>query len=269
MIVRHLRFHGLWETGGQHLNNAATIAIDGDANPDHVAARIALDHITSRNATDGGPDIWGEVQDVTIQWSFMFYSWHPTTISHYPAPYQVRQRISMHHNLYAKNGERNPQVRADVRDFDFVNNVVYDWGFFGEGGGYGVRIRSEVGEPQVNANIVNNAFVPTIRPEWALVYGDTPGADAFDGGPDGAPAQGTVVTTTLLGQLYVSGNQLPPENQDQYSTVADPLPVPPAAQVTTYAASELRTRLLPYVGTVHRSAEEDAIISELAAVMSQ
>lgn len=92
VIVRHLRFRGLWQTGGPHLNNAATIAIDGDANPDHVAARIVLDHVTSRNATDGGPDIWGEVHDVTIQWCFLFHSWHPTTISHYPAPYQVRQR---------------------------------------------------------------------------------------------------------------------------------------------------------------------------------
>ena len=50
----------------------------------------------------------------------MFYSWHPTTISHYPAPYQIRQRIGMHHNVYAKNGERNPQIRADVRDLDYV-----------------------------------------------------------------------------------------------------------------------------------------------------
>lgn len=266
VIVRHLRFMGLWQTGGPHLNNAATIAIDGDANPDHVAARIVLDHVTSRNATDGGPDIWGEVRDVTIQWSFFFHSWHPTTISHYPAPYQVRQRISMHHNLYAKNGERNPQIRADVRDLDYVNNVVYDWGFFGEGAGYGVRVRNEAGEPKVNANIVANAFVPgAVRPGWALVFGDVPGADASDGGPAGAPAEGTVVTTTLLGELWVSGNILPPENQDQYSTIAQPLPVPPAAEVTTYPATALRDQMLPYVGMLYRSAEEEAIVAELAA----
>lgn len=58
IIVTGLRFHGLFKQGAPNQNNAATIAIDGDANPDHVAKRIILDHLTSRNATDGGPDIY-------------------------------------------------------------------------------------------------------------------------------------------------------------------------------------------------------------------
>ncbi len=268
VIVRHLRFQGLWQAGGPHLDNAANFGIDGDSKPDGLATRIVFDHITSRNATDGGPDIWGEVSDLIMQWCFLFYSWHPTSISHYPAPFQVRQRISLHHNLYAKNGERNPQIRADVRNLEYVNNVVYDWGFFGEGSGYGVRVRSDAGEPQVNANIVNNFLLPTMLPEWALVYGDAPGPDASDGGPAGATlAQGTLVTTSLLGQLWVSGNRLPSENLDQYSTIAVPLPVPAQAQITTSAATALGSDLLPFVGTQHRTAEETAIIEELAAKM--
>jgi hypothetical protein len=267
IIVRHLRFRGLWQMGGPHQNNAATISIDGDTNPDHIAQRIMLDHLTARNATDGGPDIWGEVADVTVQWCFFFYNWHPTTVSHYPGPFQTRQRISMHHNVYAKNGERNPQIRADVRDFDYVNNVIYDWGFFGEGGGYGIRIKNEPGEPQVNGNFINNYFLPTIRPEWALVYGLDPGPDAHDGTPAGPPPpQGTVISSAM-GALYVAGNELPADNQDHYSTVDQPLTIPPEAQVTTLPAAELESAMLPYVGMRYQDAEEQAILDEIAAAM--
>jgi hypothetical protein len=267
IIINHLRFWGLYVEGGPVSNNAATIAIDGDSGPDHAAQRIILDHITARGATDGGPDIWGEVRDVTISWSFIFYNLHPTTISHYPAPYQVRQRISMHHNVYAKNGERNPQVRADVRDLDYVNNIVYDWGFFG-GWGYGIRIRNEVGEPKVNGNFANNALIPgAVNPEWALVFGRDPGPDSTDGGPAGSPPQGTVITTSQMGSLWVSGNILPPGNRDQYSTVATPLPVPSSAEVTTWPAAELGARVLATVGMKYRTAEEEAILDEIMAAL--
>jgi pectate lyase len=267
VIVRHLRFWGTYQPGDPVPNNTGTIGIDGDANPDHVVARIVLDHLTVRNATDSGPDIWGQAEDITIQWGFFFESWHPSTISHYPAPYQVRRRISLHHNVYARNNERNPQIRADVRDLDYVNNVVYAWGNFEPVSGYGVRIRNDPGEPLVNANLIANYFLPTSRPQAALIYGADPGADGDDGGPNGAPPQGTVVTTTNLGDLWVAENVLPPENLDQYSTIASPLPVPPAAQVTTYDATELKTVMLPDVGMLHRDAAEQAILDDLAAGM--
>jgi pectate lyase len=266
IIVQHLRFWGLWELGGVHANNAATISIDGDTGPDHVAQNIVLDHVTARNATDGGPDIWGEVRDVTISWCFFFYNWHPTTVSYYPAPYQVRQRISMHHNVYAKNGERNPQIRADVRDFDYVNNIIYDWGYFGEGGGYGIRIKNNPGEPLVNGNFVNNWFLPTIRPSWSLVYGTVPGADANDGGPGISPPQGTLVTDSLMGDLYVAGNCLPPENLDQFSTVGAPLSVPGYAQVSTFPAANLAAEVLSAVGMLYRDAVEQGILDEIASL---
>ncbi len=266
IIVRHLRFWGLWQAGGIETNNAATILIDGDTGPDYVARNIVLDHITSRNATDGGPDIWGEVSDVTVQWCLFFYSRHPTTVSHYPPPYQTRQRISMHHNVYAKNGERQPQLRADVRNFDFVNNVIYSWGYFG-GGGYAIRIRNESSEPKVSANLINNAFVPTSLADWALVYGDAPGPDADDGGPAGTPAQGTVVTTSRMGSLFVSGNVLPAQNRDHYSTVGQALAIPTYARVTAYPASDLDLWVVPKVGTLHRASEEQLLLNEIISAM--
>ena len=268
IIITHLRFWGKYVAGGDiDVNNAATLIIDGDSGPDQVAQRMILDHITGRNSEDGGPDIWGEVRDVTVSWSFFFFNNHPTTISHVDVPFQVRQRISMHHNVYAKNTERNPQFRADVRDFDFVNNIVFDWGFFG-GSGYGVRIRSESGEPKVNLNFVNNALIAKSGSScWGLVYGSQPGADSTDGGPSGSPAQGTVVTGTRLGNLWVAGNILPSCNSDQYSTISAPIPVPAAAQVTTWPANQLGTQVLPTVGWKYRSAEEQVILDEIRAAL--
>jgi len=269
IIIRHLRFHGLWEPGGEHANNTSTIVIDGDSKPDYHARNIVLDHITTRNGTDSSPDIWGEVSDVTVSWCLFFYNYHPTTVSHYPAPYQIRQRISMHHNVYAKNGERQPQLRADIRDFDYVNNIIYDWGYYGNNSGYGIRVRNKPREPQVNANIISNVFLPTVRPSWALVYGTRPGRDFDDGGPLVSPSQGTLVTSSSMADLYVYGNILPPENRDHYSTVNNPIPVPEYAQVTTFNAQQLVNKISPYVGMLYRTDEEQAILDEIKAKISQ
>ena len=139
IILRHLRFVGLYTGGeGTGINNTDFIQIDGDSGPDHYAQNIVVDHVTVLNATDSGMDIWGEVSDVTVSWCLIANSFHPSTVSFYPAPFQKRRRISMHHNVWARNDERNPQLRADVADFDYVNNVIYDWGFWTEFG-YGIR----------------------------------------------------------------------------------------------------------------------------------
>jgi hypothetical protein len=63
----------------------------------------------------------------------------------------------------------------------------------------------------------------------------------------------------------VSGNILPPQNRDQYSTVSGPLAVPAAAKVTTWPASELTTRVLPTVGTAFRTSAEQTLLNEVAA----
>lgn len=255
VILSHLRFRGLWEEGGVHQNSAATLSLDGGSR------RVILDHITARNATDGGPDLWCDNKDVTISWSFFFYNFHPTTVS-CSDDSVTRERISMHHNVFAHNGERNPQLAGDVRDFDYVNNVVYRWGHF-TGGSYGMRIKNAPNGPHVRANLVNNYFLGDVRLKTALVYGTVAGADADDCGPDGSPAQDTVVTSSCMGPLYVRGNVLPADNVDHYSTVPDPIPVPASLRVTTWPASELGTRVLPDVGMRYRDAEEQAILDAI------
>jgi hypothetical protein len=175
----------------------------------------------------------------------------------------------MHHNVYARNAERNPQLRGQLDTLDYVNNVVYGWAAFPSlGNGYGMRIRNEASEGKVNANIVNNAFVPRAAfQSWALVYGDRPGPEESEGSVPPTPPQGSLITNSRMGRLWVAGNILPSENRDHYSTVSEPLAIPAAASVTTWPASELRQRMLPFVGVGLRTAEEQALIDEVAAAV--
>jgi hypothetical protein len=263
VVLRHIRVRGLYVDGGQTGGQNATLIIDGDRSPDRNARRIVFDHVTVTRAGDSAPDIWGDVEDVTVQWCLFYDSRHPTTVS---GP-GTRRRISMHHNVYARNGERNPQLRGTLETLDYVNNVVYGWGAMADlGSGYGIRVRNEAREGQINANIVNNAFVPRSGfRAWGLVYGERPGPDSSEGPVPPTPPQGSLVTNSRMGRLWVAGNILPSENRDHYSTISEPLPVPAAARVTTWPASELRQRMLPFVGVRYRSAEEQGLIDELTA----
>jgi pectate lyase len=261
IIVRYIRVHGLMDKNADtSLNHAGTIGLHGSsANP---LKNVILDHVTTRDAVDSGMDIWGEIYNVTIQYCLIAYSNHPQTISHYRGNgFRKRRKISIHHNIYARNSERNPQLRADVRIVDYVNNIVYDWGYWSEHEGYGVRVKNkwEPGEPKVTMNIINNVFIPTKRPSWALVYGKYPGGEENDEGPDRVLAQGTVYTESDMDSLYVSGNVLPKENMDHYSTIADPIPIPDYARVTTYNAGELADLVAPFVGTHYPLADEQEI----------
>lgn len=269
IILRYLRFKGVYAGGeGTGVNNTGLIGIDGDTWPDHHAHDIVVDHVTVLNATDSGMDVWGEVSDVTISWCLIANSFHPSTVSFYPAPFQKRRRVSMHHNVWARNDERNPQLRADVADFDYVNNVIYDWGYW-TGFGYGIRIKNEPGEPHVDANIINNYFksVHSKSQTSALEYGLVDGPDANDSGPTTPVPQGTVITNSIMGALWVAGNVLPAGNLDHYSTISAPHPVPTNAQVTTYSAYELKDRVVPNAGTKYRTAEEQALFSEIVSAM--
>jgi pectate lyase len=264
IVITHLRYRGTWVPGST-ASDVHNFVIDGDSGPDRVAQRIVLDHVTFRNTADSGPDIWGEARDITLSWCLLFDSNQPTAIT-YSNGSQVRQRISVHHNVYARNNERNPQVRWNTRDLDFVNNVIYDWARYVSNSGTGMRVRADSTAARVHANVVNNAFVAGAnRVSWGLVYGSQPGPDSEDGGPSGTPAQGTLVTGTRMGNLWVAGNLLPSQNRDHYSTISSPNPVPESARVTTWTVEQLKTRMIPHVGMMHRDSEEEALLAEIAA----
>jgi pectate lyase len=268
IIIRHLRFRGLYPNGAAAgESDTGIMGIDGDWDPDYYAHDIVLDHLTLLNSPDSAMDIWGEVSDVTVSWCLIANNFHPSTVSYIPdpgQPYERRRRISMHHNVWAHNDERSPQLRAGVADFDYVNNIVYDWD------NYGVRIRNELGEPKVDANIINNYFrTGEGDPAGGLIFGEHPGPDLTEFGPLIPAPQGTVITNSTMGNLWVAGNIFPVGNLDQYSTIASPNPVPTNAQVTTYPANQLMDRVIPDVGMKYRTAEEQAMLSEIVSALNR
>ncbi len=270
IIVNNIRVQGFMDenadTTPQH---EGTILLQGSAiNP---LRNIIIDHVTARNAIDSGLDIWGEIENVTIQYSLIAINHSPQTISHYGGDgFKKRRNLSIHHNIYARNNERNPQLRADTRTVDYVNNIIYDWAYWDEQYGYGIRVKNKwrTGEPKVTMNIINNVFIATRRPAWALVYGKSAGGEQNDEGPDQVLPQGTVYTKSDMDSLYVNGNILPKENMDQYSTISDPIPIPEYAKVTTYPATMLADSVVPFVGTHYPLADEQDIFNAITDSLS-
>ncbi|RMH11156.1 MAG: hypothetical protein D6701_15430 [Gemmatimonadetes bacterium] len=122
------------------------------------AHHVVLDHLSLEWAEDKALVIFGGATDVTVQWSILaetlycanhtktvdparFDTFGPcptggaphsraVTISTTPNGGTPPDRISMHHNLFAHNNKRHPNVVSQTL-VDFVNNVVYDLGDLG------------------------------------------------------------------------------------------------------------------------------------------
>lgn len=254
VIVRYLRLRG---------NDAGEA--EGDSLGLTSCARVIVDHVTLSLAGDEAlPVTYHGNTDITISNCLIYGNDRGVMLAHGP-----NARVTFYRNVLAKNAERSPQFRHQNDFVDFRNNIVYDWGV--PGSGYGMRLRADspgtYGDGRTDSNIVANAFVAGVnRRAWGLVYGIEPG-NADDGGPATPVAQGAYWPTPLVGQVYVSGNLLPAENRDHFSTVTGPLTIPGYAQVSTAPATSLADVVLPDVGTHHRTVEEQALIDEVASAL--
>jgi len=241
VIIHHLRHVG---PGGHDDTTDDFWGLDGQAAPVY---NVILDHITGSACNDGVFDFWGEVHDVTISWNLITDT---VTALHLSNVDFVRERISFHHNVFARNNERQIRVRHDNRQIDYVNNVVYGWGWF-EGGGYGLGIVYDEGEPNPELNVVGNVF--------HYVDGLSNGEDDavfFEQGSD-------------VGDVWFEDNVVPDGEGDCVSTASEPLPIPEQAAVTTYGAAELGTAVVPYVGTHYRTTEEQELLDDIAAAIAE
>ena len=251
VLVQGIRFRGVWTGDSEdHNQNAATIAIDGEDLP-LCLHHVVLNRVTVIAAQDSGGDIWGSIHDVTVQYSAFLESLHPNTYSHFPGdePDQQRECLSNHHNLYAYIHERGPQVRANVWDANFDQNISHRWDAFGFGGGYAVRFRCRNGACPQRVNVVENHWTDgSESPMTALILGDNAGPNDDD---------------PIAAQIFMGGNRLPAENVDEGTAPAE-FPRPPEAEVTLYADDELVSKVLPNIGVPYRTPEEDTIFAEVA-----
>ena len=109
---------------------------------------LVLDHMTFRDSGDAAVDLWEIVLDATLSYNVIMHNYHPQTTGGTPG----KARITEHHNLWAENGERNPQLTTGatggITDFGIYNSIFYDWSYDpnpGAGyavGSYGIRVRN-------------------------------------------------------------------------------------------------------------------------------
>jgi len=174
VVIRYLRFRPGPTPCADDSHDGLTIYKTG-------AEDIVIDHASISWGVDENLNTYDASQRVTISNSIISEG-----LSHSTHPQGEHSKgallggsgahdVSLHHNLFVSNKDRNPQVSglsvADVR-----NNVVYN---YGTGSGDGVTlISSSKGEPRVNW--VGNYYKPgpssdPSRPEFA-VYSGTTGA---------------------------------------------------------------------------------------------
>jgi hypothetical protein len=157
VVVRCIRFQG---SGPRHSGYSVIsdlLRLDGTGGQ---VSKVVVDHCTFAGSTDGALDTTGNVSDVTESWN-LFYG----TALNQLMKYNTRQRISLHHNVYTANGERNPQIKGNASSIDFVSNAVYNETITSDGAGdsfspYGTRLwNSSSDSPgNVKANLRSNFY---------------------------------------------------------------------------------------------------------------
>ncbi len=232
VVVQHLRVDGM--AGGAHTNRGDIFGMDGQQGP---VSNVVIDHMTGVASSDGVFDLWGRVYNVTISWNLIMDT---VTALHFSRPEDVRENVSIHHNVFARNNERQIRIKYDSR-LDFVNNVVWGWSWMSAGGaGLNVDTTHTV-DPTLNA--INNYYFTS--------HGAPDEAVRFDGGIGTA-------------KIYMSGNVVPSGEHDVTSTVPAPMPVPVAAQVTTQPATTLGDVVVPCVGMTFRTESEQTLLAEIS-----
>jgi fibronectin type 3 domain-containing protein len=155
IVIRYMRFR----MGEQSFQDDAMYFED--------CQNVIIDHSSFSWGTDEVLSIKSKDYDnpksanITVQWSIISEG----LLAHSMGGLIEMNTISMHHNLYAHNNDRNPKTKGQI---DFVNNVVYNWG------GYPYVAGGESGTKGYG-NVVGNYFIAGLNsanPQYAIVRGN-------------------------------------------------------------------------------------------------
>ena len=166
IVIRHLRIRVL--TGGAEGDCVLFWGVDGG-----TVERVLVDHCSLMWATDEVVNTWGQVRDLTCQWSIIAEGQLPHAMGWLSGV--GSDRVTIHHCLLAHNADRVPKVEGGR--YDLINNVIYNWS-----NNNATKLGSGA-----RANLVGNTYVA---------------------GPDSAPAEGCVfVDDAPQGtRVYLEGN---------------------------------------------------------------
>lgn len=160
VVVRHMRFRpDGFVKGKRNEIDGLEIFPNWPLSPfkKDFAFNIVIDHCSISWGSDENVSTNGNTHDVTFQWNIISEGLHQIPGTGRGLIISPKSRdISVHHNLFAHNAQRNPLSRG-ARHFDFRNNVIYNWRFAGVHLQEGWAPFEKV---QTFTNIVSNFFKP-------------------------------------------------------------------------------------------------------------
>ena len=188
VVIRYLRLRrgnlDIFNRHGVHYGSPI-----GNIILDHISASWGEDQNidTYRHMyqpTNGGPTLKLPAVNVTIQWTISSEALN--TYNHAFGGDWGGLNSGFHHNLFACNTGRNPSI-AMTYDFNFVNNVLFNW-----------RHRTvDGGGKESLYNIINNYYKPgAATPDTAVRYRVLQPSQTYNKADH----------TSLWGKAYVAGN---------------------------------------------------------------
>ena len=149
VVIRHLRIRIGASRVEEYDTQDCLHVGDGDG-----VYNIMIDHCSFSWSIDEVASVVSRAHDVTLQWCIIAealreplkldkqrHHAYCLMLGNYP------NHVSIHHNLLAHCEHRNPRIQGGTHDF--VNNVVYNWGYF-----------TAVFSRDPNVNFVGNFYKP-------------------------------------------------------------------------------------------------------------
>lgn len=177
VLIQHMRIRA----GASWFSNCCRDAVSIGSRVPGQVYNVVLDHNSLSWGTDEVIDVWYDAHDVTLSYNIISEGLYRSTNSDGPAGRGLlvgadTYNISIHHNFFAHNYQRNPMV-SNKGVTDVVNNLVYHWV------SRGASIQAEEHSPKVN--MVNNKFISlnegeSFQPskiEWYDVSVNTTGSE--------------------------------------------------------------------------------------------
>lgn len=175
VIVRGLRVRVGDDPNGTNPTTRDGITISSSETGQDIY-NVIVDHSSVSWGIDENMSTWTtKVHDVTVQWSIvseaLYNSIHIDEGASVTAPHSMgfligdsSRNISIHHNLFAHNNDRNPVMNGGTR-VEVINNVLYNWG-----SKFGIKFVSRVypssdpdGFMPDSANVIGNYGIPGVN----------------------------------------------------------------------------------------------------------
>jgi len=164
VVVRYLRVRVGDDPRGPKPDNRDGIGIGSEKT---IVQNVMLDHCSVSWAIDENVQLWYPCNDITIQWCLISESLQKSL--HPKGDHGMgllvgdhARRVTVHHNLFAHNMDRNPLLKGDT-ECEVINNVVYNWRNFGTG------LTDPEGSGKHQADIIGNLYLP--GPQSRLLFG--------------------------------------------------------------------------------------------------